>query len=106
LIRIALFIRRNRFRFERTLTKAILAVGAGRWEATLAAFWLLAQSLSAAGVPLTDIHIRDPFILPLEQATNYYLVASGGRSVTVRSSDDLKTWGEAKLYSHPGEFWQ
>jgi hypothetical protein len=54
------------------MTKAILAVGAGRREATLAAFWLLAQSLSAAGIPLTDIHIRDPFVLPVQQATNYY----------------------------------
>ncbi len=37
--------------------------------------------------PLTEIHIRDPFILPVEQGHQYYLVASSGRSVAVRQSD-------------------
>jgi arabinan endo-1,5-alpha-L-arabinosidase len=66
--------------------------------------WLLAQSVF--GVPLAEIHIRDPFILPVEQGHQYYLVASGGRSVVVRQSDDLKTWSEPKtVFTIPEKFW-
>jgi arabinan endo-1,5-alpha-L-arabinosidase len=74
--------------------------------ATLAACWLLAQSASAAGIPLENIHIRDPFILPAQQEHSYYLVASSGRSVTVRQSWDLKAWGEPKtVFAMPENFW-
>jgi len=74
--------------------------------AALAACWLLAQDASAASISLTNLHIRDPFILPVEQGRNYYLVASSGRAVTVRQSGDLNTWGEPKtVFSIPEKFW-
>ncbi|HSA00854.1 MAG TPA: family 43 glycosylhydrolase, partial [Candidatus Paceibacterota bacterium] len=74
--------------------------------ATLAGCWLLAQVAWAEGIPLANIHIRDPFILPVEQARSYYLVASSGRTVTVRQSEDLKTWGEPKtVFAIPENFW-
>src|ERR1035437_2540748 len=74
--------------------------------AALAACWLVAQGASAAGIPLTNIHIRDPFILPAEQDRSYYLVASSGRSVTVRQSEELTTWDQPKtVFAIPEGFW-
>ncbi len=88
------------------MKKAILT-GAGARRGGLPALvtlWLLAQS--AFGVPLAEIHIRDPFIVPVEQDHRYYLVASSGRSVVVRQSDDLKGWGEPKtVFTIPEKFW-
>ncbi len=77
-----------------------------RGVAALAACWLVAQTALAAGIPLASIHVRDPFILPVEQERSYYLVASAGRSVTVRQSEDLTTWGEPKtVFTIPEGFW-
>jgi hypothetical protein len=63
----------------------------------LAACFLLTLRAPAAEITLTNLQIRDPFILPVEQNRNYYLVASAGRWVTVRESGDLNTWGEPQL---------
>jgi GH43 family beta-xylosidase len=72
----------------------------------LAACSLIAQFAVASEIPLANIHIRDPFILPVEQERSYYLVGSGGRSVTVRQSEDLKTWSEPKtVFAIPDGFW-
>lgn len=77
-----------------------------RGVATLTACWLVAQSALSAGIPIASIHVRDPFILPVEQERSYYLVASAGRSVTVRQSEDLTTWGEPKtVFTIPEGFW-
>ena len=74
--------------------------------AALALCWLLAPGAWAAGIPLESIHIRDPFILPVEQDRSYYLVASSGRAVTVRQSEDLKTWSEPRtVFTIPVNFW-
>ncbi len=71
----------------------------------LCGLFLLAQGALAAGIPLENIYIRDPFILPVQHERTYYLVASSGRSVTVRQSEDLKTWGEPKtVFAMPENF--
>jgi len=68
--------------------------------------WLLVLGVSAADLSLENIHIRDPFILPVKQEGTYYLVASSGHGVTVRQSPDLKSWGDAKtVFSIPEGFW-
>lgn len=67
---------------------------------------LLSASVLEASTALTNIHIRDPFVLPVKQEGNYYLVASAGRSVTVRQSKDLLAWEEPKtVFAAPEGFW-
>lgn len=74
--------------------------------AALAACCLMSQCVLAAEIPLGNIHVRDPFILPVEQNRTYYLAASSGRSVTVRQSDDLTTWSDPKtVFAVPEGFW-
>lgn len=74
--------------------------------AALAAFWFLAQSALAAGTPLAQIHVRDPFVLPVAQEGTYYLVSSSGGSVIVRQSKDLASWSEPKtVFTIPEAFW-
>lgn len=74
--------------------------------ALLALCCLVAQLTFAAGTPLTNIHVRDPFIAPVAQESTYYLVASAGRSVTVRESKNLETWGKPNtVFAIPEKFW-
>ena len=88
---------------KRCLGGLLARLGGG---AVLVACWLLAQGAFAARNPLTDIRIRDPFILPIGSEGSYYLVASSGRSVTVRESKDLESWSEpAMVFTIPEGFW-
>lgn len=88
---------------ERSIRKAPARAGG---LALLALCCLAAQGTFAAGTPPTNIHIRDPFILPIAQESNYWLVASAGRSVTVRQSKDLESWGEPNtVFAIPEKFW-
>lgn len=67
---------------------------------------MLLATCGEHGVPLADIAIRDPFILPDTASRTYYLVASGGRSVTVRASKDLRTWSEPQtVFALPEGHW-
>jgi hypothetical protein len=91
------------------------AVASGRpagkyWSALgpliMATYLLVAQGASAAGTPLENIHVRDPFILPVQQEHSYYMIASSGHSITARQSEDLKSWGEPeKVFEVPEGFW-
>ena len=68
----------------------------------MAACWLLAQSVF--GVPLTEIHIRDPFILPVEQGHQYMVychewvqVRDGGMKLLPLSEDLSEPVGPPQL---------
>lgn len=66
----------------------------------------LAAAIPAAGHRLAEIPIRDPFILPDGSRHAYFLVASTGKSVVVRKSTDLETWGDPRVvFTIPPGFW-
>jgi len=64
---------------------------------------------------LTDIPIRDPFILPVNEEKAYYLYAatreetrakSGKPGVCAYKSNDLKSWqGPFHVFENPDDFW-
>ena len=55
---------------------------------------------------LSEIRIRDPFILPDETTKTYYLYRSGGSSVLAYTSSDLETWtGPFPVFQRPEGFW-
>jgi GH43 family beta-xylosidase len=61
---------------------------------------------------LSEVRIRDPFILAVEAAKTYYLVTSttrpsgSGRGVSVLTSKDLQTWqGPSSVFDVPADFW-
>ncbi len=55
---------------------------------------------------LTDLRIRDPFILPDPATQTYYLCTSLGRRVGVYQSTDLRDWiGPVTVFETPGDFW-
>ncbi len=61
---------------------------------------------------LSDLRIRDPFIVPDEATQTYYLVASlpagnaGRPAVGLYASTDLKTWtGPTIVFETPADFW-
>ena len=70
---------------------------------------LFAQSLVAApGLPLSDIPIRDPFILADKESGTYFLYASDreGDGVKAYQSKDLKSWtGPTPVFKRPADFW-
>lgn len=54
--------------------------------------------------PITDIYIRDPFILPWEG--KYYLYAAQYPSFLVRTSEDLENWSEPTvIFTKDADFW-
>ncbi len=67
----------------------------------------------ARTVRLSDVRIRDPFILPDEATKTYYLCVShsvgGDRTktgVAVYTSKDLETWrGPLSVFEVPSDFW-
>ena len=70
--------------------------------------WLMPLStiVSSQGTALSEFPIRDPFILPEPRSRTYYLVASAGRSIIVRLSQDLKAWSEPKtVFTMPDGHW-
>lgn len=80
----------------------------------LAVFCLLLMTISARAIPLSEINIRDPFILADKKTNTYYLYCSstveingkqlGG--VAVYSSKDLKDWTEKKqVFVVPEDNW-
>ena len=53
---------------------------------------------------LTDIYVRDPFILPHDG--KYYLYKSDYPCIKVHISEDLEEWSEAKpVFTRPDGFW-
>lgn len=71
--------------------------------------------LPVSGLQLSEIPIRDPFILPVEREKNYYLYSAtrgnlhgpnGRQGVCAYKSKDLKTWnGPYIVYENPEGFW-
>ena len=60
---------------------------------------------------LSDIHLRDPFILPVREESKYYLYGTGwrlpdGPGFMTYTSRDLKTWeGPFPAFQRPEGFW-
>lgn len=60
---------------------------------------------------LNDIHLRDPFILPVQEEGKYYLYGTGwslpgGPGFMTYTSRDLKTWdGPFPAFRRPKGFW-
>ena len=60
---------------------------------------------------LENIHLRDPFILPVPEEQKYYLFGTGwtlpeGPGFMVYKGSDLKTWsGPFVAFQHPSGFW-
>jgi len=55
---------------------------------------------------LTDIRMRDPFVLTDPATRLYYLVGSSGQGVRVFTSKDLATWvGPQMIFSTPTNLW-
>ncbi len=78
--------------------------------------WLLSVGCAQAKpVPdshkLTEIHLRDPYILPVAQEKKYYLYGTGfrlpdGPGFMVYQSDDLVNWtGPSAAFRRPKDFW-
>lgn len=62
--------------------------------------------------PLSEIRLRDPFLLPDPATGLYYLVTSNlrpegrGRGVSMLTSPDLETWeGPVSVFDIPSDFW-
>lgn len=56
--------------------------------------------------PLANIRMRDPCIMPDAVTQTYYIVGSGGNSVRVYTSKDLKTWqGPKTIFRTPEDVW-
>jgi beta-xylosidase len=57
-------------------------------------------------VSLSSIRMRDPCIFPDDATGTYYIVGSGGISVRVYASKDLKTWqGPKTIFRTPEDIW-
>ena len=53
---------------------------------------------------ITDIYIRDPFVLPWQG--RYYLYAARYPTFVVRTSTDLTNWSEPRvIFERPADFW-
>lgn len=53
-------------------------------------------------VTLSNIRLRDPCIMPDVATQTYYMVGSGGNSVRVYTSKDLKSWqGPRTIFRTP-----
>ena len=53
---------------------------------------------------ITDIYIRDPFVLPWQG--RYYLYAAQYPTFVVRTSTDLANWSEPRvIFERPADFW-
>lgn len=69
-----------------------------------------AWSEEAHTVTLNDIHLRDPFILPVPEEGRYYLYGTGwrlpgGPGFMVYTSTDLKNWeGPKAAFTRPADF--
>jgi beta-xylosidase len=68
-------------------------------------------SVAQSKQTLDNIHLRDPFILPVSEEGKYYLYGTGwrlpnGPGFMVYTSNDLKTWeGPFPAFRRPEGFW-
>ena len=68
-------------------------------------------SVAQSKQTLDKIHLRDPFILPVNEEGKYYLYGTGwrlpnGPGFMVYTSNDLEIWeGPYPAFRRPAEFW-